>query len=176
MILQPVAQPLHGGAGDEDGALQRIGALAVELVGDGRQQAVLGGDRLVAGIEQRKAAGAVGGLHHARREAGLADGGGLLVAGDAADRHGRAEDRRLGRAVVGIAVAHLRQDRARHIEQPQQVVVPGALGDVVEQRARGVGGVGGVHAAARQPPQQEGVDGAEGEMAGLGQPRARPPR
>ena len=33
------------------------------------------------------------------------------------DRDGAAEDRRLGRAVVGIAVAHLGQDRARHVEQ-----------------------------------------------------------
>ena len=38
--LQPVAQPLHGGAGDEDRAFQRIGALAVELIGDGGQQPV----------------------------------------------------------------------------------------------------------------------------------------
>ena len=126
----------------------------------------------VAGVEEREAPGAVGGLDHARREAGLADGGGLLVAGDAADAHWPAEDRRLGRPVVGIAVAHLRQDRARHIEKPQQVVVEGALGDIVEQRARGIGGIGGMHPAAGQPPQQEGVDGAEGEMAVPGE-RAR---
>ena len=43
---QAVAQPLHRRAGDEDGALQRIGALAVELVGDGGQQPVARGDRL----------------------------------------------------------------------------------------------------------------------------------
>ena len=46
------------------------------------------------------------------------------------------------------------------------------LCDVVEQGARGVGGVGGVHPAAGEAPEQEGVDGAEGELAGLGQ-RAR---
>jgi hypothetical protein len=38
-----------------------------------------------AGVEQGKAAGAIGGFHHARRKTGLADGGGLLVAGDAED-------------------------------------------------------------------------------------------
>ena len=74
-------------------------------------------------------------MDHAGREAGLANGGGLLVAGDAADAHWPTENRRLGGAIVGIAVAHLRQDRARHVEEPQQVVVEGALGDIVEQRA-----------------------------------------
>ena len=38
--LQPVAQPLHGGAGNEDRAFQRIGALAVQLIGDGGEQPV----------------------------------------------------------------------------------------------------------------------------------------
>ena len=38
--LQPVAQPLHGGAGDEDRAFQRIGALAADLIGDGGEQPV----------------------------------------------------------------------------------------------------------------------------------------
>ena len=41
-----------------------------------------------------------------------------------------------------------------------------------QQRARGVGGVGDVHAAAGQPPDQQAVDGAEGELAALGASRA----
>ena len=45
----------------------------------------------IAGVEQRKAAGAVGRLHHAGREAALADGRRLLVAGDAEDRDRGAE-------------------------------------------------------------------------------------
>ena len=40
MSLQAVAQPLHGRAGDEDRALERVGALAAELIGDGGQQPV----------------------------------------------------------------------------------------------------------------------------------------
>ncbi len=48
--LQAVAQPLHGGAGDEDRAFQRIGALAVELIGDGREQPVARGDRAQAPV------------------------------------------------------------------------------------------------------------------------------
>ena len=46
---------------------------------------------VVAGIEQGEAAGAVSGLDHAGREAGLADQRGLLIAGHAADRDRGAE-------------------------------------------------------------------------------------
>ena len=123
---------------------------------------------VAAGVEHRKAAGAVGRLHHARLEAGLADGRRLLVAGHAANGDGRAEQLGLGRAELGGVVAHLRQQRARHAEDLQQLVVPGAGADIEQQRARGVGRVGRVHAPAGQPPQQEGIDGAEGELAALG--------
>ena len=79
---------------------------------------------------------------------------------------------RLGHAeIVGI-VLDLRQHGARHVEQREQLVVPVAGLDVVEQRAAGIGGVGGVQLAAGQPPDQVGVDRAEGEFAALG-PLAR---
>ena len=38
--LEPVAQPLHRRAGDEDRAFERIGAFSVELIGDGGEQPV----------------------------------------------------------------------------------------------------------------------------------------
>src|SRR3546814_10458465 len=62
-----VAQPLHGGAGNENAALERIGGLAVDAVGDRRQQPVLRALEFAAGVEHQKAAGAVGRLAHARR-------------------------------------------------------------------------------------------------------------
>ena len=62
---------------------------------------------LGAGVEQREAAGAVGRLHHARREAALPDGRRLLVAGDAANADRAAEQIGLRLAEVGRAVAHL---------------------------------------------------------------------
>ncbi len=40
---EPVAQPLHRGAGDEDRAFERVGALAAELIGDRGEQLVLRG-------------------------------------------------------------------------------------------------------------------------------------
>ena len=59
----------------------------------------------------------------------------------------------------------LRQQRRRHAEQLQQVAIPGALVDVEQQAAAGVGGVARMDLAAGQPPQQEAFDGAGGERA-----------
>ena len=50
------------------------------------------GTALRAGVQQHEAAGAIGVLGHAGGVAGLAEQGGLLVAGDAGDRDWRAED------------------------------------------------------------------------------------
>ena len=65
-------------------------------------------------------------------------------------------------------VLHLRQHRARHAQDLQQFVVPLPGVDVEQQRARGVGGVGGMHLAAGEPPQQIAIDGAEHQLAALG--------
>ena len=54
---EPVAQPLHGRAGGEDRAFERIGALALQLVGDRRQQAMGRADGLLAGVQQHEGAG-----------------------------------------------------------------------------------------------------------------------
>jgi hypothetical protein len=78
------------------------------------------------------------------------------------------------RAVVGGALAHFGQHGARHAEQGAQLVAPGIGANIVERGARRVGGVGRMHGARRQPPQQERIDGAEGEFAALRlRPRAR---
>ena len=88
---QTVTQPLHGGTGDEDGAFERIGALAAQLIGDGGEQAVLGDDLFGACVEEREAARAVGRFHHARFKTGLAHGRGLLVACNTEDWKGGTE-------------------------------------------------------------------------------------
>ncbi len=165
---QHVAQPLHRGTGHEDRAFERVGGLAVEAIGDGRKQAVLRAHEIVPRIEQRKAAGAIGGFQHAGPEAGLADGGCLLVAGDAVDGDGGAEMLGRGGAEIGSVVEHFGQDGCRHAEELQQVRVPFICADIVEHGARGVGGVGDVARAVGQLPDEEGVDGAEGELALFG--------
>jgi hypothetical protein len=79
---------------------------------------------------------------------------------------------RLSHAEICGAVAHLGQQAGRHAEQGQQFGVPLARVDVEQQGAGGVGRVGGVHGPGRQSPDQEAVDGAEGQLAPV-RPRAR---
>ena len=71
---------MNRGAGHEDGALERVGGLAVESIGDGGQQSVLRANRIRPGIHYRKATGSIGALHHAGLKARLADGCSLLIA------------------------------------------------------------------------------------------------
>ena len=65
-------------------------------------------------------------------------------------------------------VAHVRQHRTRHPQDLQQRVVPLAGVDIEYQRARGIGGVGRVHPAAGQPPQQIRIHRAEQQFAAFG--------
>ena len=82
---EPVAQPLHGGAGDEDRGLERVVGALAEAPGDRREQALPGVRRLRAGVEQHEAAGPVGVLCAARVVARLAEERRLLVARDPGD-------------------------------------------------------------------------------------------
>ena len=87
---EAVAQPLDGGAGDEDGALQRVGVVPSASV----QPTVVsspstGSGQVVAHVHQHEAPRAVGVLRHAGLEAGLAEQRRLLVARDARDRDAR---------------------------------------------------------------------------------------
>ncbi len=122
-------------------------------------------------MHQQETSGAIGVLGEARGEAGLPEQRRLLVARHAAHWNGRAEQLRLRFAEDAAGRAHLGQHFSRHAEQPQQLGVPAAGVDVVEHRARGVAGIGGMDAPAGEVPQQPGVDGAEGEFAAGG---ARP--
>ena len=170
--LQAVAEPLHDGAGDEDRAFQAIGDLVAEAPADRRDQAVLRGDRFVARVQQQEAARAVGVLRAARLEAGLAEGGRLLVADERGDRNALAEEGAVGLAVDGARRLDLGQHGPRDVEDPQQFVVPVERVDVVDQRAAGVAVIGDVPFAAGEPPGQKGVDGAEQDFAFF-RPRAQ---
>ena len=136
--------------GHKDGAFQPISALAIELVGDSRDQVMTAGNCLSPGVQEREAARPVGGFDHTGTEAGLADQSGLLVAGDASDVDRRAECR--GGAEHASGIADVRQHGAGNVEQRQQFVIPGTTMDVEQQRARCVGGVGRVFGALGQAP------------------------
>ena len=138
--------------------------LPVELVGDGGQQAVPGRHRRRAGVDQREAAGPVGDLGAAGREAGLPDGAACWS--PAMPRIGMGpRTLGVGCAEVAARVEHLGQHGAWDAKQSQKVVVPAAFVDVEQQGSRGIGGIGRVAPAAGQPPQQPTVDGAEGKLA-----------
>ena len=62
----------------------------------------------------------------------------------------------------------LGQQRARNLQIGQDVVVPVAPVDVVEQGAAGVARIGAVQRAAAQIPQQPRIDRPEGEFARFG--------
>ena len=175
--LELVAQPLDRRARDGDRALQRVHRLGVaELVADGGQQAVLGADELLAGVQQQEVAGAVGVLGLARREAHLPDHGRVLVAEDAGDRDLALPDAAPGalRAAEEVRVRgrpDLGQHLRRHAEDLEQLGVPREGLEVHQHRARGVGDVGQVDAAlgaAGHVPQQPGVHRAEDDVARLG--------
>ena len=85
--LQPVAQPLHGRAGHEDGALEGVGQDAVGgAPGRRAEQPGVGALHRAPGVGQDERPGAVGALGVALVEAGLAEERRLLVARDAGDR------------------------------------------------------------------------------------------
>ena len=110
-------------------------------------------------------------LGRAGTEARLPEERGLLVPGDARDRHSRRywADRAGPRPNTG-GREYLWQHRRGYVERCQQLVVPRQAVEIEEQRARSVGGVGGVEPAAGQPPDQPRVHRAEGYLAGRGAP------
>ena len=165
---QAVTQPLHDGAAHEDAAFEQVGRFAATLPADGTQQAMARGYRRIAGIHHQEAAGAVGVLGHAARQTVLPEGSGLLVTGNAGQRHFRAQPACIDSAGNTAAVDHLRQYGGRNVEQRQQFLVPAAAMDIEEQRTRGVRGIGDMLPAGGQLPGQPAVDSAEGKFALFG--------
>ena len=102
--VNAVAQPLHHRTADKHAALHGELGLRADLRRAGGQQAVAGGLKLLTGVHQQKAAGAVGIFSHAGLEASLAKRGALLVSGHAADRDGMAQQ-------VGADLAKVRAGR-----------------------------------------------------------------
>ena len=98
----------------------------------------------------------------------LADRGGLLVTCHTADRDLCIKQPGIAVAEFCGAVHHLWQAGPRHIEQGEQIIIPVIFMDVIEAGAAGVGGVGDMHPAAGQTPDEEAVNGAETQLTGGG--------
>ena len=167
---EPVAEPLHEGAGDGDRAFQGVhGGLVADLVADGGEQAVRRADQLVAGVEEQEAARAIRALGLSLGEAGLPEQRGLLVAQRGRDAHAGQDPP--GQAVCLGRWANLREHLAWHAEDGQQLVVPVQGREVHQEGTAGVGDVGDVRAAVRaagKVPDQPALDGSEQHVAALG--------
>lgn len=92
----------------------------------------------------------------------LTDQRSLLIARHASYRDRPAQNRCRCHAEQRIVIAHLRQHGPGHAEQAAQVFGPVHARDVEQQRAGGIGGIGGMNLPFRQLPQQEAVDRPEG--------------
>src|SRR5690606_14512624 len=134
---------------------------------DRRQQTIARQDRLLAGVEDHETPGAIGGLDGAFLKAGLADRRCLLVARYAEDRNWTAEEFRVGHAKVGGTVLYPRQKGFGNPIETQQLGVPRHVVDVIKAGAAGIGHIRGMDPAASQAPEEEGIHGAEGEVASL---------
>ena len=160
---QVVAQPLHQCAGDGDGTFECVtGFLLADLPCDGGDETAGRRHRRLAGVHQQEAAGAVGVLGLARREARLAHKRRLLVAEDSRDRHAISGSEHSGRR------HDARQHGAWNAERGEQRRVPIQRREVHQLRAAGVGDVGQVQTG--EVPQQPAIDRAEREVAGLRTP------
>ena len=165
---EPVAQPLHDRAADENAAFERVVDLIADLPRDRGDEIVLRFNRFVARVHHQEATCAVGVLDHAWLGAHLAEQRRVLVAGDTGQWHGGGEQGGFGGAVDGGRRMDFRQHAARDIHHGQQLVVPFQRMDVEQHGARGVGDIGDVQSLLREIPDQPAVDSAEGELALVG--------
>ena len=174
---EAVPQPLQRRTGDEDRALERVAEPPVAAPRHRGQHPRARGHHVRAGLEQDERARAIGVLRHPDLRAGLAEQRGLLVAGDSAHRRADARKRVRGAVRDGSArIADLRKVGQRHPEQLPHLLAPSPALDVEQQRARGVGGVGDVIAAAGQPGHQPAVDGPHRRAGGTLHVLHRPAR
>ena len=123
---QAVPEPLHRGARDEDGALERErGSSGLVACGRG-EQPVRARDQLLTREQEQEGAGPVRVLGESGPGAPLPEERGLLVTGHAGHRH--LDPQRLPRrdAEVARAPPHLGQKSPRHLEQVEQFRLPGA--------------------------------------------------
>jgi hypothetical protein len=169
---ETVAEPLQRRAADEYGALGRVLRRAPRRYScRRRQQALHRGAHVPAERRQHERPRPVRRLGLAGSEARLPEERRLLVAGDPRDgtraprRHRLRDEPRRGHDPG----QHLRVDA----EEREQLVVPGAGGEVEEQRPGRVRHVRDVRGAMRQLPHEPGVDRPEASSSRGRSTRAR---
>lgn len=146
-------------------SLESIGRAAAQPVGRRGEQAIGGLHGCLTRVEQEEAPGPIGRLHHAGIETGLPGQRRLLVANHSANGDLSIEEPGHRRSKGATIVPHVREERLGDAEEPAEVRVPSLCMDIVEHRARGIGGVGRVNRAACKLPEKEAVDRAERQLA-----------
>ena len=129
---------------------------------------------LGAGVQQGEAAGAVGRFHHAGLETALPHRRRLLVAGHAKNADRRAEQfgRRLCRTRPHSPRPAATGSPARRTGAAgRRPIAPRPMSNNIVRA--GIGGVGRMHFAAGEAPQQKAIHGAEGKPARAPPLRAR---
>ena len=162
---QLVPEPLDSGTGHEDGAFQRIADLTVQAPGNGGHQTVAGENGLVAGVHQQEGTGAVCNLGITGVETGLAEEGGLLVAGSAGNGNGGTEKQGIGYAVAAGRGHGLGQHGSGDVHEGKDLFIPGKGVDVKEHGPGGVGVVRHMDLTAGELPDQPGFHCAEEQLA-----------
>ena len=167
---QLVAQPLNRRAGDKHRAFQGVFHVILEADRNACHKAVLALDNLSSGIHQQEAARSVGVLHAARFKAALSEEGALLVPGRTGNRDLSAVEFKVRLAVDRAGGLDFGKNAGRDIQDLQQLLIPLELADIEKHGTAGIGVIRHVHPAARQFPDQPGIDRAEEQLSGF-----RPP-
>src|SRR5688572_12209370 len=161
---ESIAQPLDGGASNENGCLERV-RRSTHLVARNRREqptATLGAPR--AGVEQEKGARAVRVLAGSRGVTALSEERRLLIPGHPHDRNGLAKEGRIRDSELAARRSHPGEQRSRNMKEVTQLVTPRASVDVVEHGARRVGGISRVDGPTGERPYQPAVDCARGKL------------
>ena len=160
-----VTEPLDSGTSYEDGTFESVFNFAIKTPSDGRYEAILGFVNFRTRVHEHEAASAVGVLSHARLEAVLAKECCLLVTSSASNRNRSTEDGRNGFAIYTGRRFNFRQHALRNIEITEECVIPFEFVDVVEHRTGSVGVIRHMSLAAREFPNQPGINGTKEQVA-----------
>ena len=130
-----VPQPLHGGACDEYASLEGVGRLAQGATRRGCEHARWRCRDPIPGQHEQEGPGPIRVLGQSRRNAALAEERGLLIAGEPGNRERVSEMGGIRLSDRTRRAHYVRQYLTRHPEDAQQLGLPVAGAEIVEQGA-----------------------------------------
>ena len=167
--LEAIAEPLDGGAADEDTAFEGELAFFADLPGDRGDEALGGGEGFGADILEEETACAVGIFGEAGFGASLAEERGLLVTGGAGDGDAFETEGGGDFAVDFAGGADGGEEGAGDAKEAEEVGIPVPGFEVIQHGAGGITGVGDMDILATgEFPDQPSFYGTEEEISGFG--------